>query len=56
MDAINIEQASFAGHSPGGGILLQFIIQYPGKISKLVLADTSLIQVQTLGNVIPLYV
>lgn len=39
MRALNIEQASLVGQSLGGGIALQYALQFPQKVNKLVLAD-----------------
>lgn len=39
MRALNIEQASLVGQSLGGGIALQYVLQFPQKINKLVLVD-----------------
>jgi 4,5:9,10-diseco-3-hydroxy-5,9,17-trioxoandrosta-1(10),2-diene-4-oate hydrolase len=37
MEAQNVDQANLIGHSMGGGVTLQFAIQYPDKVQKLVL-------------------
>lgn len=39
MDAMQIEKASFIGSSWGGGHVLQFALQYPERVDKLVLAS-----------------
>lgn len=39
MDSLEIERVSLVGHSLGGGIALQYTIQYPDKVEKLVVAD-----------------
>ena len=41
MEAQNIEQASLIGNSLGGGLVLQFALDYPKKVEKLVLADNA---------------
>jgi pimeloyl-ACP methyl ester carboxylesterase len=37
MDALGYKRATFAGHSLGGGVALQFAYQYPERIERLVL-------------------
>jgi pimeloyl-ACP methyl ester carboxylesterase len=37
----NIPKASLVGHSLGGGLALQFTLDYPEKVEKLVLADNA---------------
>ena len=39
MMSLEIERASLVGHSLGGGIALQYTIQHPEKVEKLVVAD-----------------
>lgn len=39
MDALNIPRASLIGQSLGGGIALQYALQFPQKVEKLVLVD-----------------
>ena len=39
MIALNIEHASLIGQSLGGGIALQYALQFPQKVDKIVLAD-----------------
>jgi len=39
MVSLEIERASLVGHSLGGGIALQYTIQHPDKVRKLVIAD-----------------
>lgn len=41
MDAESIDRASLIGHSLGGGISLQFSIQFPDKVDKLVLVGSA---------------
>ena len=41
MKAENIDRASLIGHSLGGGVSLQFSIQFPDKVEKLVLANSA---------------
>lgn len=41
MEAQNIEKASLIGNSLGGGLVLQFALDYPNKVEKLVLADNA---------------
>jgi len=41
MNALNIERASFAGNSLGGGISLIFTLEYPDKVDKIVLVDSA---------------
>jgi pimeloyl-ACP methyl ester carboxylesterase len=38
IKALNIEQASLVGQSLGGGITLQYALQFPLRVQKLVLA------------------
>jgi 4,5:9,10-diseco-3-hydroxy-5,9,17-trioxoandrosta-1(10),2-diene-4-oate hydrolase len=40
MEAQNIDQANLMGHSMGGGVTLQFTIQFPDKVQKLVLVSS----------------
>lgn len=39
MEALNIPKASLIGQSLGGGIALQYTLQFPRKVEKLVLVD-----------------
>ena len=41
MEAQKIDKASLIGHSLGGGVCLQFTIQFPDKIDKLVLVNSA---------------
>ena len=41
MEAQNIDRASLIGHSMGGGVSLQFTIQFPDKVEKLVLVNSA---------------
>jgi pimeloyl-ACP methyl ester carboxylesterase len=41
MEAQNIDRASLIGHSLGGGVSLQFTIQFPDKVDKLVLVNSA---------------
>ena len=41
MEVQRIEKASLVGHSMGGGVTLQFAIQFPSKVEKLVLANSA---------------
>jgi pimeloyl-ACP methyl ester carboxylesterase len=41
MDAMKISKASLIGNSLGGGLVLQFALQFPKKVEKLVLVDTA---------------
>lgn len=41
MDAQAIERASLVGHSLGGGVVLQFALQFPDKVEKLVLVSSA---------------
>jgi pimeloyl-ACP methyl ester carboxylesterase len=41
MEAQHIDKASLVGNSMGGGVALQFAIQFPDKVEKLVLADSA---------------
>lgn len=41
MEALGIEKGSLAGNSLGGGLVLQFAVQYPQKVEKLVLVDNA---------------
>ena len=40
MKTQNIDRATLIGHSMGGGIALQFAIQYPDKLGRMVLIDS----------------
>jgi 4,5:9,10-diseco-3-hydroxy-5,9,17-trioxoandrosta-1(10),2-diene-4-oate hydrolase len=41
MKVMNIEKTSLIGHSLGGGLVLQFALDYPDKVAKLVLMDNA---------------
>ena len=41
MNALNIEKATLIGNSLGGGISLQFSLEYPDKVDKIVLVDSA---------------
>ena len=41
MNALNIEKATLMGYSLGGGISLQFSLEYPDKVDKIVLVDSA---------------
>jgi pimeloyl-ACP methyl ester carboxylesterase len=41
MEAENIDRACLIGHSLGGGVSLQFTIQFPDKVDKLVLVNSA---------------
>ncbi len=41
MDTLGIEKASLIGNSLGGGLVLQFALEYPQKVEKLVLVDNA---------------
>jgi pimeloyl-ACP methyl ester carboxylesterase len=41
METMNIKKASLVGNSLGGGLALQFAIDYPEKVEKLVLVDNA---------------
>ena len=41
MEVMNIEKASLIGNSLGGGLVLQFALDYPEKVEKLVLVDNA---------------
>lgn len=40
-EALKIEKASLAGNSLGGGLVLQFAVEYAAKVEKLVLVDNA---------------
>lgn len=40
MDALSIECASLIGNSLGGGVVLEFALNFPGKVEKLVLVNS----------------
>jgi len=40
MEVQQINKATLVGHSMGGGVTLQFVIQYPDRIEKMVLVDS----------------
>jgi pimeloyl-ACP methyl ester carboxylesterase len=48
LDALDIETLSVVGNSQGGSIALQFVLDYPERVKKLVLADSA-----SLGKEIP---
>ncbi len=41
LDALEVEKASLAGNSLGGGLALKFAVDNPDRVEKLVLADTA---------------
>ena len=41
MQALGIEKASLIGQSLGGGVAMQFSVQFPGKVDQLVLVDSA---------------
>lgn len=41
MDAVNVRRAALIGHSWGGGIALSFAQRFPDRVSRLVLIDSS---------------
>lgn len=41
MDALDIDQAVIVGHSLGGAVASQFVLDYPSRVSKLVLVDAA---------------
>jgi pimeloyl-ACP methyl ester carboxylesterase len=41
MNTLNIDRASLVGQSLGGGIALQYTLQFPQKVSRLVLVDSA---------------
>ncbi len=41
MTALGIERASLAGHSLGGGIVLQFVLTYPRLVDRIVLVTSA---------------
>lgn len=41
MEVQHINKASLVGHSAGGGVTLQFAIQFPDRIEKMVLVDSA---------------
>ncbi len=41
MDRMNIKKATLVGNSLSGGLVLQFALQYPEKVEKLVLIDNA---------------
>lgn len=42
MDALNIEQAVIVGHSLGGAVASQFVLDYPTRVTRLVLVDAAI--------------
>ena len=40
LDALNVERATLAGHSMGGGVALAFALQYPSSVSALILVGS----------------
>ncbi len=40
LDALDIDRATFAGHSSGGGKIIRFARVYPSRVDRLVLFDT----------------
>jgi pimeloyl-ACP methyl ester carboxylesterase len=41
MDALGIQKATLVGHSMGGGTAICFAVQYPERVDKLVLVDST---------------
>jgi len=41
METLKIEKASLIGNSLGGGLVLQFALEYPEKVERLVLVDSA---------------
>jgi pimeloyl-ACP methyl ester carboxylesterase len=41
MQAVNIEKASLIGCAFGGGLVLRYALDYPAKVNKLILVDSS---------------
>ncbi|MFA5308982.1 MAG: alpha/beta fold hydrolase [Dehalococcoidales bacterium] len=41
MQAVNVPKAALVGNSLGGGLVLQFALDYPEKVTKLVLVDNA---------------
>jgi pimeloyl-ACP methyl ester carboxylesterase len=42
MDTLNIEKAVIVGHSLGGAVASQFVLDYPARVSRLVLVDAAI--------------
>ena len=49
LDALGVEKAHVVGHSQGGAIALQFALEHPARVDRLVLVDFA-----GLGNGVPL--
>jgi pimeloyl-ACP methyl ester carboxylesterase len=49
LDALGVEKAHVVGHSQGGAIALQFALDHPARVDRLVLVDSA-----GLGNGVPL--
>ena len=47
MSALGIERASLVGHSLGGGIALQYVLAFPSRVEKLVLAASAGLGLET---------
>src|SRR5260370_28301115 len=41
MDALGLTTASVVGHSMGGGTAIQFAVQHPERVDKLILVDSA---------------
>src|SRR5260370_15518544 len=41
MDALGLTTASVVGHSTGGGTAIQFAVQHPERVDKLILVDSA---------------
>ncbi|MDR6982774.1 esterase [Rheinheimera pacifica] len=39
LDSLNIQKAAILGHSMGGKLAMAYAVTYPGRVSKLILAD-----------------
>lgn len=41
MDAFDIQKATLVGHSMGGGTIITFAVQYPERVERLILVDST---------------